>query len=526
MPYFPKRSKKNVEENNISFNTNLDSDAVDHDKINEFKKVLDSHHNIENAKKELYQNNTPKEVKSNLKDFDKKAVLQKNVFVKKNNFYFSLKKVFDDFSFGLANIQFLNIILFLLIPSYYIIGLILSFKVLLKNFFENNYEYFFKNFDSEKNKVYIYGNILGFSLIFLGISATFKVKWLYIFTFIIIGIFSSLYIKGSNKLLQLSIPKDKRSHFLKFISYYGLLFTSFTMIVAGLILDSSNSIVLSNNIVVPIYTLMFFFSGILFIISSYMITQIKQLKFVEEKNNNYNSFFKIIKNIFVKNLEYYDEFKNNTKNNSFLRRMLLAGILFYSIQLSLNYILGLYFFELYNSFFLVSLLLASTIISSFLIPLFFDSKTLRSKGKSLILVLGTSLALILPLILFLFNSNFFINFFKQNFSINYELFFNGLTLLYFIVAISGSSIAGVAFSRLNFDVLRIDERKKFMSILGFGINIFSAFFISIVFFLKELFSFSFSFFFITLVYFFVLILFGKSLNANEEKKYEESLLKK
>ncbi len=511
MPYFPKRSKKN------NFN-NFKEDF--HDDIYEFKKTLNSYTTIDSAKKKLYEKHPPFKVKSNLKDFDKKVVLQKDFFVKNNNFYFSLKNVFDEFSFGLSNIQFLNIILFLLLPSYFILGLVFSVKVFLKQFFENNYDFFISNFEFEKKKVYFYGNVIGFSLIFLGIAATFKIVWLYIFTFIIIGVFSSLYIKGSKKLLSLSTPKDKRSHFLKFVSYYGLILTSFTMLIAGLILDSYNN-VFFKTFFIPNYTLMFFISGVLFIISSYMITQIKNVKSfeIEESKESLksefsseNSFFKKLFFVFEKNLSDFYYFKNN--KSVFLKRMLFAGILFFSIQLSLNYILGLYFFELFNSFFLVSLLLASTIITSFLIPLFFDPKSLRKKGKSLILVLGVSLALILPLLLT------FINFFVNNSS----NFFNGLTLLYFIVAISGSSVAGVAFSRLNFDVLRVDDRKRFFSALGFGINIFSILFLFLVFFLKEFFSFGFSFLFITIVYFIILFFFGKSLNSNEEEKYQKSLL--
>ncbi len=179
MPYFPKRSKrKNIDTNNSinniansnvndKVNSNIDSNVnsidvnndinnnVDFDenneehleKISSFKKTLDSHHTINNAKKELYEKHNNAFVKKTLKDFDKKAVLQKNIFVKKNNYYFSIKNFLDDFSFGLANIQFLNIILYLLLPSYFFIGLILSLKTFIKTFFENNYGFFSSAFE-------------------------------------------------------------------------------------------------------------------------------------------------------------------------------------------------------------------------------------------------------------------------------------------------------------------------------------------------------------------------------------------
>ncbi len=343
--------------------------------------------------------------------------------------------------------------------------------------------------------------------------------------FFLIGIFSTLYINGSKKVLKEALPKDKRSHFLKFISYYGLIITSFTIVVAGLILDSYSNINLhlkNNTILVPNYTLMFFLAGILFIISSYMITQVKKVKFLDFEEFN-KPFFQKVFFIFKKNYSEYKSF-----SHPFLKRMLYAGILFFSIQLSFNYILGLYFFEIFNSFFLIALFLSSTILSSFLIPLFFDPKVLRSKGKSLILTLGISLSLFLPLLLTLINTPYFLKFLYPIIPKNVELenFLNGLSLLYFIVATSGASIAGVAFSRLNLDVLRIEERKKFFSVLGFGVNIVSSIFIFIVFLLKELFSFNISFLFITIIFLIILCFFGKSLNADEEKKYQKSLLEK
>jgi hypothetical protein len=492
MVYYPKR--ENVEKVHLEAKSMLNENVP----VEEVKKKIDDKHGSGTASETL-------------KDFDKKSADYKNASTNINNKYVGLKETLDKISFGMGNLQFINILFYILMPSYWLIGIFLATRTYLVSRIELKKD-IAKGIEKLKGKSYWYGAGLGYMFIFIAFAVTFRSVIAFSIFFLGIGILGALYMKSSNMLSKMSIPKDKKSHYLKWISYYGLPLTAIVMVIAGIVIDKLReplSIPLGEtSIFIYGYALLFMIAGLLLIISSYLQSNIKEIK----TEINEESIDHII--------------PKKEAHDSFIIGLLIAGIIFFSVQTSLNYLLGLYLYETYESFTFVALLLAATLLAAFLSPLFFDKSTIKKTGKSFILLFGTGLALFLPLLLTITTHEGIKSWIIQALR---NIGFSGSThvisfmpLFYLIIGITGASIAGIAYSRITRELLQHDDMKEFSHKLGTSIGIGTAIFIMIFFLLREFTGqFWMSFMAITILYIITALLFARLVSTKSEQEYQK-----
>ena len=529
MPFYPKKGSDNDKKSPVKGDSSAKREFADNNTDKEdahlkAKSLFDEHTHPKDVKKALASEHGHGQAADTLREFDKKNVEFKKKWSSSNNKTVAWKETLDKIAFGAGNLQFINLLFFLLFPSYVVIGIFLSIRSLISSSIENNYDGIIRNFKNEKSRAYWYGSMLGYSFILLALSITFRSRVLFIVAFLLVGILGSLYVKSSSKIASYALSRDRLSHYVKWVAYYGLIIVSAIMIVAGIILDIFNkpySIPIRGGAELQIYgyALLFFTVGIITMISSYSVSQLKPLRDFKQEQTK-----PILKSVGSN----FSELKRRLAGKGFLRTLLVSGILFYSAQTSLNYLFGLYLYETFNSFTFVALLLASTIITGFLVPVFFDQKTIIRNGRSSLLFLGAGLATILPLILSAVTIPEFrviMIHLTRNVAFTSQIYaIDLLPLFYLLIAITGASLAGMAYSRITIDLLRQEERRGFSKALGVGTGFSTAAMVILMFLLRGFTgSFGWSFLVSFLVYGFVTVMFSTLVSKNSEDEYQKSL---
>jgi hypothetical protein len=319
----------------------------------ETKSMLNENVPIEEVKKKIDEKHGSGTASETLKDFDKKSADYKKISTMINNKYVGWKETLDKVSFGMGNLQFINILFYILIPSYLVIGLFLAIRTYIVSRIELKKDISI-GIEKLKGKSYWYGAFLGYMFIFMAFAVTFRSIIAFSVFFMGVGILGALYMKSSNMLSKMSIPKDKKSHYLKWISYYGLPLTAIVMVIAGIVIDKLreplNVPIGETSIFIYGYALLFMIAGLLLIISSYMQSNIKEIKteIKEESIDHIEYSRKKLRDSFMTGL-------TNSRNN-----------LLFGANMPLTIFLGLYLYETYESFTFV----ASTISRNAIWPLF------------------------------------------------------------------------------------------------------------------------------------------------------------
>jgi MFS family permease len=476
------------------------------------KKLLDDHESVSDVKMKLDSDHGPGMGKETLKDFDKKSADFKRKAIRKNNRILGIKETIDKISFGTGNLQFINILFYILMPSYIIIGAFLALRSYIVSHIEQRHPQT-KDMDKLKTRSYWYGAALGYMFIFMAFAVTFS-SWIMFSVLLLgIGVFGALYMQSSSCLSAISMPRDKKGHYLKWISYYGLPLTAIVMVLAGIIIDTLRvpMYIAAGDAIITIYgyAILFILAGILLIVSSFVQSNLKSL--IAETQGEHADIAMV---------------HHTEKRDPFTTGLLLAGIIFFSLQTSFNYLLGLYLFETYESFTFVALLLAATLLASFLSPLFFDKSTIKKAGKSFILLFGTGLALFLPLLLALTtNSNIksgIIGLLQSAGYMGTEHVVTFMPLFYLIIGITGASVAGIAYSRITRELMQNEDRIEFSSALGKSIGIGTAVFIMLFFGLRHLTGeFWISFLAVTILYVIVAVMFARLVSTKSEQEYQK-----
>ena len=442
------------------------------------RELFETHHDAGIVHQELDQAHGPEHAHAVMRRFDAQSTRHKRAAIRYNNARIAVKDTLDRIGFSFVNLQFLNIIFYILVPSYLIIGLALSCRSFVSAWVENNYEALRGSFQAEKVRGYWYGSLLGYALIFTAFTITFNLIVPYAILFILIGVLGALYVKSGLVILSSGLPRDKMSHYVKWIAYYGLFITAGILVLAGVLLDIFDIPLAIGPLVVYGYAMLFFIAGLLFLISAYVLSALKQASTHEERHARFRE-------IIAKNRE---DLRAMLAKRGPIRSLLIAGMLFYGIQTTLNYYLGLHLFEEYLSFTFVAILLAATIITAFAVPLFFDKRSVHRWGNAPMLLLGSGLAFLLPA-LFALSSypptlrvlNGLLGGGYVTSTISAAEFF---PLFYIFIGVAGSSIAGIAFSRIALAELPRRERGRFMNVLGMGTGALTAGLILLVFSLR------------------------------------------
>ena len=446
--------------------------------------------------KEHLNEHGPRDVRSKLEEkhgsaqaadtlhrYDEKHVGLKREDIEHNARSLSAKETLERFAFGLGNLQLLNVLLITVIPNILLAGIILALRSIITGLIESAYPAFSKKFDSERSRSFWYGNILGYSFIISAIFITLSsmgmtlFSWLFALSFLSIGVFGALYLQSGLRLKTGSINKDRMTHYLKWISYYGIVLVAGVFLLAGVVLD-----VYSDPIVIPLavplfiygYAILLFATGILVLVTSYVSTRLRRVRPIQEGIGGIRAYKR----------SAFAALKTTLAEGSFAKSMLAAGVIFYSAQLALNYYLGIHLYEHFEAFTPVAVLFAATLLTMFVVPLFFDKRSLRINGRSSLFFFGTGLTLFIPLafaLVHMTSVRFFLITTLAPVTVLAETAVDFLPMVYLLIGIAGSSIAGIAFSRLALDTMKPETRSPFMHSLGLLTPIASGILILIVF---------------------------------------------
>ena len=177
---------------------------------------------------------------------------------------FLLKEMLDRLAFGLSSPQFINILLFQLSSSVFVVGVLSGLRtvisLVLALVFDN-----LKLRQLSRRVMGFSGILLGFSLIALSLGIMLRSVAIFASAMVVGSIGAVSYGNLYHAMLKESLHKEKRSYLLSRIAYYGLLITAASMLVAAFLLDRPNG-----------YLITFEISAILLILSGYMLSRIPE----------------------------------------------------------------------------------------------------------------------------------------------------------------------------------------------------------------------------------------------------------
>jgi len=381
----------------------------------------------EELSRELSKDSSIYAVKSNLLgrgylESDINAALKSMIDVKteennRNNKLLSWKEFFDRIGYGFASQQFINILFMLSGASLFLVGLISGIKTaityLLSGFLKeySKVKYFGKSFISTAGIIY------GLSFLGMAFAVVIKMPLLFIISLLVgsIGVIAhgDLYVIFHNILLR----GERRKTFLRFISYFGILITALSLIVAGVLMEifpitgTSFSINPSwMDLASPIhfkiygYLLAFEITAIMFILSGYLMS------FIDEKKETlYSSSLYV--STFMK--QYFENANASSRifiKNKKILLLTIAAMVTIVVQIIGNSYLGIFIYEHFKNQFLggfmnVALIFVIALITSIAGTMLTKSFA-KSLGEAPMLVFGTLLIALLPLTMY-FNPNLY-----------------------------------------------------------------------------------------------------------------------
>ena len=423
----------------------------------------------EELSRELGKGNSIYVVKANLinrgyleEDIDKmfKGIIDiKAEISTKSNKLLSLKELFDRIGYGFASQQFINILFMLSGASLFVIGFINGIKTALIYFISG----FLKEYSRMKyfGKSYIStaGIIYGLSFLGMAFAVVLHSPILFILSLLVgsVGVIAhgDLYIKFYNEILK----SEHRQTFLKFISYFGILITAVSIMVAGVLMDLIPVTGLSFSINPdwlglgsPIhfqiygYLLAFEITAIMFIVSGYLMS------FIEETRESvYGSAIYI--SSFVG--EYIKTAKEDSKifiKNKKVFLLTAAAMVFTIVQIVGNSYFGIFIYDHFKHQFLggfmnVALIFVIALITS-ISGTMLTKAFARSLGEAPMLVFGTLLVALLPITMY-YNPN---------------LYAIGLATA---LSVIGGAVVGVAQGLIAERLMTEKEQSIYFSGLGF-----------------------------------------------------------
>lgn len=422
----------------------------------------------EEIKKELERSHSISEIKNNLirrgyleEDIDR--IISENMKSKsgersRNDGILTIKELFDRIGYGFASQQFINILFMLSGASFLMIGITNSFKTALTSLLSGVIVELRKIKYIGKKLISTSGMVYGFSFFGITIALVIKNPWLFAVSLIVgsLGIIAhgDLFLEYSRALLK----HEKRSDFLRFISYFGILITAASLLIAGFIME----FIPVNGIIIDLgflgipdvsfklfgYLLVFEITAIMFILSGYLLSLIKDAKDAEILFTADLNFLHFLRNYFSDTISSYKIFSKNNK----VYLLTIATITTTVLQVVGNSYYGIFIYERFKNHFLggflnVAVVFVVALIAS-LVGSVLSKKFARSLGEAPMLVFGTLLISLMP----------------------FTMFFN--PKLYAIVlaaalSVVGGVIVGIAQGLLAERLMNESELRVFFSSMGF-----------------------------------------------------------
>lgn len=496
------------------------------------KALFDAHGSTGAVREALEESHGPRRAVDTLHRFDEKHVGYKREDLAHNNRTLSVKETLERFAFGIGNLQLLNVLLITVLPNYLIAGFVLALRSMISGLVESGYPSFAASFAIEQRRSFWFGSALGYSFILSALFITFSTleagvarsvfRILFAMAFLSIGVFGALYLQSGLRLKTGSMNKDRMRHYLKWINYYGIILVAAVFLGAGVVLDLfSDPIAIrigSRPLLVYGYALLLFGTGILVLVVSYLSTRLRRIRPLGSALGSIGAHISSIKGSLASVLS----------DGGFARSMLVSGVLFYSVQLALNYFLGIHLYEHFKAFTPVAVLFSATLLTMFVVPLFFDRRTLRINGRSSLFLYGSGLALFVPVAFMLVlvpGIKAWLIGHLIGVAAAPQSAVDFLPMVYLLIGIAGSSIAGIAFSRLALDTMKPDARIEFMRSLGALTPICSGVLIAIAFGLRSLTGNALaSFAVLAFAYLITIIIFASLVAGRLEQRFEQQAL--
>jgi hypothetical protein len=419
----------------------------------------------EEIKRELEKSHSINDVKNNLirrgyLEEDIEQAISENLESKsgertRNDGILTIKELFDRIGYGFVSQQFINILFMLSGASFLLIGFTNSVKTALISLFSGAIVELRKIKYIGKNLISTSGIVYGFSFFGITIALVMKNPLIFALSLIIgsLGIIAhgDLFLEYNKTLLK----HERRSDFLKFISYFGMLITAASLLIAGFVMEFiplNGKIIDLGFVGLPDitfkifgYLLIFEITAIMFILSGYLLSLIKDTETLFTADMNLLRFFK---NYFSGTVSSYKIFGKNSK----IYLLTIATILTTVLQVIGNSYYGIFIYERFKTQFLggflnVAVVFVVALIAS-LIGSMLTKKFAKSLGEAPMLVFGTLLISLMPLTM----------------HYNPKLYAIALAAALSVV---GGAIVGIAQGLLAERLMDESELRVFFSSLGF-----------------------------------------------------------
>lgn len=419
----------------------------------------------EEIKKELERSHSISEIKNSLirrgyleDDIDRvlgEHIKSKSLEHNKNDGILTIKELFDRIGYGFASQQFINILFMLSGASLLLIGVTNSFKTALTSLLSGAILELRKIKYIGKKLISTSGMVYGFSFFGITIALVVKNPWIFAVSLIIgsLGIIAhgDLFLEYSKALLK----HEKRSEFLRFISYFGILITAASLLIAGFVME----FIPLNGMVIDLgflgipdisfkifgYLLIFEITAIMFILSGYLLSLIKDDAplFTADLNLLY-----FLKNYLSDTISSYKIFSKNNK----IYLLTIATISTTVLQVIGNSYYGIFIYERFKNQFLggflnVAVVFVVALIAS-LVGSILTKKFAKSLGEAPMLVFGTLLISLMPFTMYF----------------NPKLYAIALAAALSVV---GGVIVGIAQGLLAERLMSESELRVFFSSMGF-----------------------------------------------------------
>jgi len=202
------------------------------------KNELDQNFSLEDIRRKLIGKGFLEEdVDRAIYSVTKNIKYEKNALTRKLNKLFGTKEVFDRTGYGFGNIQMVNILFSLTGASFFVIGIINGLKSIISSVLSSFLKEYNKVNNISKNLIAILGIVFGLSFMFIAMAVRMQSVPLFAVALILGGIgvvgHGDIYKRFFNETLH----REKRSNFLKKISYNGVFITIIAMLVGGFLLD-------------------------------------------------------------------------------------------------------------------------------------------------------------------------------------------------------------------------------------------------------------------------------------------------
>lgn len=322
---------------------------------------------------------------------------------KKNVQIFTSKELLDRIGFGFASHQFINILFMLSGAGLFFIGVFNGLKSIISVVLSSMTHEYTKVHDIHKKFISKTGIVFGFSYLFIAWAISIESPWLFAVALLVGSLGVVTYGDVFQQLMDKSLKKEKRNHFLAKISYYGLIITALSILISGWMIDFTG---MDGRIVnyfgrdmrVFGYLNSFFITSVALILSGYFIS------FVSYKREKTYSFKKFGK-------EYFSKISTNFREvlkTKYVLWLIIANTVIAAVQVIGNSYYGIFIYQTFKDswfggFTNVAIVFGIAVLVSFFGP-FITKSAHKHIGLSPMLVFGTLLVALMPLVL-AFNPN-------------------------------------------------------------------------------------------------------------------------